>query len=316
MAVVVDTADVPPQERSDAWTAANLQVFEPIAVQPRATRPFEGRLVRHELGPLQVLRLSADASIARRTPDLIRSGDPDCVQIMLQLSGACGVAQEDRSSVIREGDLGSWHSSRPYVVEAESPFEMLIVTCPSPLLRPHSDRVRRRTARCIDGSAGMGRLLRLHLTTLLQVLDADACPEAGRAHLAESLFDLILALHAPDDASGPVARQGSRELREQIHRFIDAHLSDPRLDRATIARRHFISRSYLDRLYEHEEVGVSETIRTKRLDRARRDLNDPALAHESVFAVASRWGFVSPSHFSRAFRAAYDESPPSSVARR
>jgi hypothetical protein len=200
MAVVVDTADVPPQERSDAWTAANLQVFEPIAVQPRATRPFEGRLVRHELGPLQVLRLSADASIARRTPDLIRSGDPDCVQIMLQLSGACGVAQEDRSSVIREGDLGSWHSSRPYVVEAESPFEMLIVTCPSPLLRPHSDRVRRRTARCIDGSAGMGRLLRLHLTTLLQVLDADACPEAGRAHLAESLFDLILALHAPDDA--------------------------------------------------------------------------------------------------------------------
>ena len=54
---------------------------------------------------------------------------------------------------------------------------------------------------------------------------------------------------------------------------------------------------------------MSETIRGRRLERARRDLADPALVDESIFDIASRWGFVSKSHFSRAFRAAYRQSP-------
>jgi AraC-like DNA-binding protein len=76
-----------------------------------------------------------------------------------------------------------------------------------------------------------------------------------------------------------------------------------------IARRHFISRSYLDRLFETEDASVQQTIRGKRLDRSRRDLTDRGLAGESVFEIASRWGFRSASHFSRSFRAAYGQSP-------
>ncbi|MEU0388629.1 helix-turn-helix domain-containing protein [Streptomyces chartreusis] len=49
--------------------------------------------------------------------------------------------------------------------------------------------------------------------------------------------------------------------------------------------------------------------RTQRLERCRRDLlRSPALGY-GVAAVARRWGFVSPSHFSRAFRAAYGVTP-------
>ena len=55
--------------------------------------------------------------------------------------------------------------------------------------------------------------------------------------------------------------------------------------------------------------GVSEVIRAKRLDRVRRDLEDPQLGHEPVFAIGTRWGFVSPSHFSRVFRGAFGQSP-------
>ena len=55
--------------------------------------------------------------------------------------------------------------------------------------------------------------------------------------------------------------------------------------------------------------GVSEVIRAKRLDRVRRDLEDPQLDHEPVFAIGTRWGFVSPSHFSRVFRGAFGQSP-------
>ncbi|MEV1049026.1 AraC family transcriptional regulator [Streptomyces sp. NPDC049916] len=36
---------------------------------------------------------------------------------------------------------------------------------------------------------------------------------------------------------------------------------------------------------------------------------EPAAARDGVAAVARRWGFVSPSHFSRAFREEYGQSP-------
>jgi len=308
MSVVVDTALVPAQERFDAWAEANLQVFEPIAVRPRAQRPFEGRIVRHELGPLQLLFLSADASAARRTAALIRLADPESVQIMLQVRGACGITQEDRSSLIRTGDLGSWHSSSPYIVESRAAFEMLIVTCPSMLLQRHADRVRRRTAQLIDGSSGVGCLVRHHLTALQELLDADACPADSRAPLGEGLFDLIRALYASDEPAKRTPRRSSEQLRAQIDGYIDVNLGDPELGRTKIAREHFISHSYLDRLFESGD-GVSETIRTKRLDRVRCDLVDPGLGHEPVFTVATRWGFVSPSHFSRVFRGAFGQSP-------
>jgi AraC-like DNA-binding protein len=306
--VLVDTTLLPVDERFDAWAEASLKVFEPISVRPGSRLPFSGKLVRHKLGPLQVLHLSADASAARRTRRLIEESDPENIELMLQLRGACAISQDGRSSLIAQGDLGCWHSSAPYVVASDAAFEILIVTCPSMLLARHADRFRRRTAQRIDGSVGVGHLVRQHLSTLGQVLEADACSENARGHLAEGLFDLIRALHAPDDAATTAPRRGSQRMRAQIDHYIDTNLARPDLSRATIARENFVSCSYLDRLYRADRIGVSATIRAKRLDRVRRDLADVTLAEQSIFAIASRWGFVTPSHFSRAFRAAYGRS--------
>ncbi|MFH9355742.1 helix-turn-helix domain-containing protein, partial [Kitasatospora sp. NPDC017646] len=50
-------------------------------------------------------------------------------------------------------------------------------------------------------------------------------------------------------------------------------------------------------------------VRQRRLDACRRELERPSRRQTSVSAVAHRWGFVSHSHFSRAFRDAYGISP-------
>ena len=50
-------------------------------------------------------------------------------------------------------------------------------------------------------------------------------------------------------------------------------------------------------------------IRTSRLERCRDDLRDPALAHQTILAIASRWGLPGAQHFSRAFRGTYGCSP-------
>ncbi|MEV5798686.1 helix-turn-helix transcriptional regulator [Streptomyces collinus] len=65
----------------------------------------------------------------------------------------------------------------------------------------------------------------------------------------------------------------------------------------------------LHKLFRAEGPTVGGWIRLRRLERSRWDLLRPDAQSGGVAAVARRWGFVSPSHFSRAFRAAYGMTP-------
>lgn len=309
MALVVDTALVPPEARFDLWAEVASRVYAPLAVGQVLPRPFSARLARYHLGPLSVDHMSADASLVRRLPAMIRGGDPEWIGLMLQLRGRCGVEQDDRTSVVGPGELVSWNSSRPYRIEAPDFYEVLIVHCPTLLLRPHVDAVCRRTAQSIGGDSGVGHLAKHHLLGLLRGLDDGTLPASSQSHLAEAVIDLIRALHVRGDVAARTPARSSDILRAQIKAFIDLHLADPGLGPDVIAHEHFVSRSYLDRLFQTEAATVQETIRAKRLDRARRDLTDSALAADSILEIASRWGFRSAAHFSRSFRAAYLQSP-------
>jgi AraC-like DNA-binding protein len=307
--LLADTGSLPPAERFAYWAETTARVMEPIAVTQLAGGPFSGRLERHMLGPVELLHLRADASAAERTPTLIRADDPTRFQLMLQLRGRCAISQEDRSSVAQPGDLISWHSSKPYRIAGETAFESLMAVCNVDLLRPHIDRMCRRTAERVEGTGGTGAIVRQYLLGLLQGLHTGALTEASRLHLAEGLLDLVRAMYLQHEAPGRAAPRSSEALRLQIAAYIDEHLGDPGLTPASVARRHFISPSYLHRLFADEGASVGATIRAARLERARRDLGDPTLAGEPIFDVAARWGFVSKSHFSRSFKEAYGRSP-------
>jgi AraC-like DNA-binding protein len=126
--------------------------------------------------------------------------------------------------------------------------------------------------------------------------------------LAEGLVALVRGLYAGTTDREP--RNGTQSVHMRaIKTYIEAHLADRDLGPDAIARSQFISTRYLHKLFEREGITVSGWIRSRRLDRARRDLQDPALAREPIQAIATRWGFGSASHFSHAVRAAYGCSP-------
>lgn len=98
-------------------------------------------------------------------------------------------------------------------------------------------------------------------------------------------------------------------LMAQIHAFIRENLGDPRLTPAAIAADQHISLRYLHKLFQRDGHTVAGWIRERRLEQCRRDLADPRLAARPIHAIATRWGFTSPAHFSRTFRDAYGFSP-------
>ncbi|MFD5128729.1 helix-turn-helix transcriptional regulator [Streptomyces olindensis] len=129
----------------------------------------------------------------------------------------------------------------------------------------------------------------------------------GRQFAATALDLLALLI---DERRGRFVSQAPETAAATLVRVQDhirRHLCDPDMSPAGIAAAHFMSVRYPHKLFEQEGVTVGEWIRTQRLERCRRDLlRSPGHA---VATVARRWGFVSPSHFNRAFRAAYGMPP-------
>ncbi len=311
MPLIVDTSSVSPQEGFRIWTRILAQDREPLAVRRDTDRPFSVVMQRLAVGPIYMQRISAEAHVAERTQATIRTADPGLFHLMLQLRGSCAVEQDDRSAVALPGQLVAWQSSRPYAIEGLEPFEALIVVCPARLL---TQRIAGSTAEALESTAGVGRIARNHLTELFDSGDDELVGARTRSLIARSTVELIHALYAEKDERGAQCPRGTDGLRREISAYIDANLGDPGLDVPSIADAMPISRGYLHRLLAAEGSTVRGTIRARRLERCRRDLLDPACADEPIARIATRWGFVSAAHFSRAFRATYGESP--SEARR
>jgi AraC-like DNA-binding protein len=309
MSVVVDTADVAPRERFDFWADATSNVFVPVSLRRRDTDPFTGRIWAYQLGPLNAYRVAADPSTVARTPGQIGAADNETLQLIVQVGGRCAISQGDRSSVLTAGNISAFETSRPYRIEHDEPFELLFFGVPKALLRPHIDRICRRTALAIPGDAGVGVLAVPFLRQLADGLH-DGGVRSNDLDVAECLLSLVRALYlGADEAAAADGPGAASALLPRIKSYVDAHLGDHDLGPETIAAAHYISTRYLHRLFQEETDSVSGWIRARRLERARRDLLDPALASDTILTIASRWGMRSAAHFSRAFRAAYGSSP-------
>jgi len=66
---------------------------------------------------------------------------------------------------------------------------------------------------------------------------------------------------------------------------------------------------YLQKLFSMSGNTFSGYVRSRRLARCRADLISPLYADLSITEICYRWGFNASSHFSRAFREEFGQSP-------
>jgi AraC-like DNA-binding protein len=186
---------------------------------------------------------------------------------------------------------------------------MAIFVFPRNLFRLSLRRMERLTATRIAGDSGLADVVGPFLRALTDRASRGQLP-ARCDELGEGVVDLVSALYARSlEGEPPVARSERASQLAAIKAFIAEHLRDDHLSPDAVARAHYISKRHLYKLFETEDVGVSEYIRHQRLERCRQDLRDPALAHQSVSRIAADWGFTRAEHFSRLFRTAYGCSP-------
>ncbi|WP_307806451.1 helix-turn-helix domain-containing protein [Streptomyces sp. FH025] len=305
------TASVVDEEKAAFWSGAVSRTLVPVEVLPLTGRPFDGLVESHRLGYVRISTLEADAARLSRTADLIARapGAEPQVGVGLQVSGRAVLEQDGRRAEVLPGGLVLYDTARPYAVDYPERFRTHLFHLPRRLLGVPERDLRHAAGAAVGAMDGCGPVLAPFLGVL--AASADSLPAAVGDRLAGNVADLVSALvvqladgrtaDEPDDPHGGLVRR--------VREYIDHRLGDPELTPERIARAHHISVRYLHRLFEHEGVTVSRLIQQRRLEACARELGRRGRTVPTVSAVAQRWGFVNPAHFSRSFRAAYGVSP-------
>ncbi|MEV7781981.1 helix-turn-helix domain-containing protein [Kitasatospora sp. NPDC088351] len=308
MSVVVDTAGVPPADRAEYWHEAVCRTFIPLDVALLESEPAPATITSHRLGSLQVSLVRAGPQRVERGAGLIARGGEDHLTLALQHRGTARLVQDGHQVELRPGTFAISDAGRPFAKELPEPFVFTAFHWPRSAVGVSEEDLRVLTGTAFDTGGGTAALVAAYLEGLSRSADSLEPCLAGR--LATTALDLLAVLaHERRGRSVPEAPEAALATLARVKDHILRHLGDPDLSPERIAAVHHVSVRYLHKLFRFEGVTVARWIQRQRLDMCRRDLVGSTARRATVAAVAGRWGFVSASHFSRAFRAVYGMSP-------
>ncbi|BBH63376.1 hypothetical protein ACTI_00610 [Actinoplanes sp. OR16] len=255
-------------------------------------------------GDLGVCHTTATPTTVRRTARLAREDTEPVVFLGLQRSGSSIVVQHGREAVLRPGEFAIYDTSSPYSLLFAGGIDATFFRIPRAALALPEPSVREASAVRFGRGDRIAALTSDYLTRLAE--EPDLLTDA----LATPTIELIRAALTVRLGADRLARRAMGEsLATRILADIRQHLSDPDLSPAAVAARQHISVRYLHRVLQGEGVRFGAWVRRRRLEGTRRDLADPASRAATVAAIARRWGFSDPAHFSKSFRTEYGLTP-------
>jgi AraC-like DNA-binding protein len=298
------TDGVPAHERLDYWREAICDVFVQLDCRSARRRGFYGHMTSDALERVRLSLVTADAQHVLRGRRQLAKATEDDFLVSVQLDGVGLVRQDGRDAQLVPGAMALYASTRPYELIFPRRFKQLVLQLPRAVLSSVIANPDVLTAQALAPSVPETRLLASSLSALQR--DAGALADASRIHIATSVVQsLAAALSTLPRAAPANGYDGRTAARARICAYVVAHLHDPELSPAAIARELGFSRQHLHRLFAGNDESLERFIWRLRVEGVRNDLDDASLAAVPIGELAARHGFTSPEHFSRAFRARY-----------
>ena len=250
---------------------------------------------------------AASGDLYRATSADVASGDGEFL-FVVQLDGASVHYQDERDAKLAAGDFTLCSSARPRDVKFLSAGSYLLVAIPDALMRRHVASPDDLVAVRMSGSRGLTIVLSNFVKTFWTCL-TDAIDPAVALRMSYTLLDLIGAAYS----TSPHIRHDHSTLvaahRARITDYIESHLRDPNLNPTSIAHACKITARYLHHLFTSESETVTQYIQRRRLEECARALIATPIRTRLVTEIAFDYGFSSLTHFGRAFRHQFGQSP-------
>jgi len=298
----------PKRARLDAWRDLVSRKLLRVDVEPLGDQPFRADVQLRALPGLRFAWGSIDASINRRTREMIAADNDDFI-VMMNLDGNFVAAQNGREVTLGEGDACLMACPDPGVYNRPTLGRLLCVRLPRESLAALVPHLHDRTAQLIPRDTAALRLL----MSYIRVLDdnqALATPELRRLIVAH-IHDLAaLVLNPTRDNFAAMESRSVRAARlREAKAFIPKNLERRDLTVSSVAARLGVTPRYVQKLLESEGTTFSGFALGARLSRVHDTLSDPKSQHRSISDIAFDNGFGDISHFNHAFRRRYGASP-------
>lgn len=229
----------------------------------------------------------------------------DSYLLVLLLSGRYLLEQNGREVFLQPGEMTIYDATQPHRIHCPEDFSKVIITIPRKVMRERLSGVELCTARKVSNKAGVGLLTSNFISSIVHQLDA--IDMATFSDLSECVLDSVtLALASVRPQNYVLSRSRSLSLH-QVKGFIAQHLADPNLNPNMVAKAIGLSPRYINMLFDDESTSLMRYVLTRRLKHCYDDLSKAK--YQRVSDVAFRWGFNDVSHFSRAFKQAFDATP-------
>lgn len=261
------------------------------------------RATNRNRGLIQVTSVDASPSATERRGPVADTEAPGSVVTVIQRVRRSIVRQPGREVLLRPGDVAVYPSARRFTHTLIDGSVADVFVIPLTSLGMTIGQIEHVSAVNLLDRTPMAALMR----DLFQGLVSHRLGLSTRARLAGPLAEILrLTLEA---AAVPTSLPPTEGLADRIVTFVLDHLGDPDLGAEMVARAHNISVRQMYAVLARSDVGLSALIRTRRLQRVRAVLADPATAEVPISTLAQQHGSVSASHFSRRFRQEFGMTP-------
>ncbi len=308
MAVLLDTAVLPRQDRAEAFYAAMMSASVPSRVEHEdPSGDVHARMDFWRLGTPDLFRNEGSGIRLVRTPKHVRIGGPERLALAVQVVGSGVFSQGGADQRVRTGELMLVDLTAPYDYAWSGRGASQAFQIDYDDLGLSVETIRTAARRL--PSSPLYDLMLHHLTVLPGIINSlqgtESADMVGGA--TTQLVRALLTSAADDDAQQRPAM--ADVLFTRITWYARQHLTDPELTPSRIAAEHNISLRYLYKLFAEHHLSLEQWLITERLKGAARQLADPANHHRPIAAVAAGWGFLDPGHFTRRFRQAHGMTP-------
>ena len=306
----LSTHALPERDRFEVFRENFSQYLYRADVANRTEGKFLGNIDLLKTESVGISRIVAPASVYTRTRRHL-SDCNDALTLFVGLTDGPVIQQGGIAHEFRPGSGFLYHGAIPGRSDAVSPFQVWGIKVAVGHVMSGLARGRALKPMQIPSEVPVMRLIVQYLHSFAPLagsLDPDV-REAFGTHLADLL---MLLIGANRDCLELVKGRGLKAARTAaVLKMIERDFASPGLTAERIGLCLGITGRQVHRLLEETTKTFYEHVLERRLLEALQLLTTPACATLKVADIARRAGFADPSHFHRAFRTRFGDTPTS-----
>lgn len=308
-----NTRGIVPDNRIQMWERHNAKALIPLDIRTLDNRPLHASETNLHLPAVRMASVFGTSQIVERSETYISENPTGVIAIFFATEGDAFFYHRGGHILLRPGQAIIYDVDRPFIRGFNYRFRELVLTIPKQRFLNMIGPQHPELPACFDfgltGAPGQQALARL-VNIALKQIEAGGGQSGSNSsgvkkswsEIEEEIFSLLRNVlgGASSSEDGIIAAAKNH---------IELNIGDRDLSPGQIAAAVGISERQLSRIFAEADTTVGRYVLQQRLGFAKTALCSREQDVVSVGEIGKRFGFASPSHFSRTFREQYGLTP-------